>query len=80
MTIATLINENILLGLAYSLKGLVYFHYGRKDGSMLVGMVLEKEVRVLHLDLQVAEEDHVLFWTQERNKPGRETTEKNMKP
>jgi hypothetical protein len=40
-----------LIGLSYSFKGLVYYHHG----GMQVDMVLEKEQRALHLDLQAAE-------------------------
>lgn len=49
MTIATLMKESIYLGLAYSFKG-VHYHSGRKYGA------LEKELRVLYLDSQAAEE------------------------
>jgi hypothetical protein len=42
--------------LAYSFRGIVYYHHGRKHGSMQADMVLEKELRVLHLDLQTAED------------------------
>ena len=51
---ATLIKENISLGLAYSFRGSVHYHHGRKHGSMQADMVLEKELRVLHLDPQAA--------------------------
>jgi hypothetical protein len=40
------------LGLAYSFRGSV--HYGRKHGSLKADMVLERELIVLHLDLQAA--------------------------
>ena len=40
--------------LAYSFRGSVYYHHGRKHGSMQADMVLEKELRVLHLDLKAA--------------------------
>ena len=50
MARATLIKESISLGLAYSFRGLVHYHHG----SMQADMVLEKELRVLHLDLQAA--------------------------
>jgi len=51
---ATLLKENILLGLAYSFRGSVHHHHGRKHGSVQGDMVLEKELRVLHLGLQAA--------------------------
>jgi hypothetical protein len=51
MIMATLIKENIYLGLAYRFRDLVnYPHCGKHDG-MQANMVLEKEPRVLHLDL-----------------------------
>ena len=37
------------LGLAYSFRGLVHYHHGRKHGSIQADMVLE-EPRILHLD------------------------------
>ena len=62
MTMATLIKENISLGLAYNFRGLVCCHHGGKDGSMQAGMVLEKELRVLHLGLQRLKEDCEAHW------------------
>jgi hypothetical protein len=38
------------LGLAYTFRGLVLYH-GRENGGTQANMVLEKELRVLHLDL-----------------------------
>jgi hypothetical protein len=52
----TLIKGNISLGLAYSCRGLVHYCPDRKYGSMQAGKVLEKELRVLHLDPKVAED------------------------
>jgi hypothetical protein len=52
-TKATLIKANIYLGLAYTFRGSVHYHHGRKHGSMQVNMVLEK-LRVLHLDPKAA--------------------------
>jgi hypothetical protein len=40
------------LGLAYSLKGLVHFCHGRENGDTQEDIVLEKGLRVLHLDPQ----------------------------
>jgi hypothetical protein len=59
MTQVTLIKDNIQLGLTYSFRGLVHYHHRGKHGSMQADMVLE-ELRVLHLDLQVAKGDCVL--------------------
>jgi hypothetical protein len=39
--------ENIYLGLAYSFRGLVHYHHGRKHGTVQADMVLEKQLRVL---------------------------------
>ena len=50
MTKAALIKGNIYLGLAYSFRDSVLYHPSRKHGSIQADMVLEKELRVLHLD------------------------------
>ena len=47
MTTATLIKENISLGLAYSFRGLVRYCHGGKHHSMQADMVLERELRGL---------------------------------
>jgi hypothetical protein len=39
-----------LIGLAYRFRGSVHYHHGRKHGSIQADMVLEEELRVLHLD------------------------------
>ena len=46
--LASLINENISLGLA-EFRGLVHFHHGRKRGGAQADMMLEKGPRALHL-------------------------------
>jgi hypothetical protein len=43
------LKKDISLGLAYSFRDSVYHHHGGKQGSIQAGMVLEKELRVLHL-------------------------------
>jgi hypothetical protein len=48
----------------YSFRGLVYYCHGWKHGSMQIDAVLEKKLRVLHLDPQVADEDCVSHWGQ----------------
>jgi hypothetical protein len=45
------------LGLAYSFRGSVHYLHGGKHGSVQADMVLEKKLRVLHLDLKAAEGD-----------------------
>ena len=44
LTKATLIKDNIYLGLAYSFRGLVHYYHGRKHGNVQADMVLEKEL------------------------------------
>jgi hypothetical protein len=52
MTKATLIRTTFNWGLAYSFRGSVHYHHGRKLGSIQVGLVLEKP-RILLLDLKI---------------------------
>ena len=49
MTMATLIKENISLGLAYSFRGSVHYLHDKKHSSFQAGTMLE-ELRVLHLE------------------------------
>ena len=53
MTKTTLIKDNISLGLADSFRGSVYYHHGRKHGSIQTDMVLEEPMD-LHLDPKAA--------------------------
>jgi hypothetical protein len=46
------------LGLAYNFRVLVHYHHGRKQASM----VLEKELRVLHLDVKAARKRVLSQW------------------
>ena len=57
MTKATLIKGNISLGLAYRFRGSVHYHHNRKPGSLQADMMLEKELRVLHLDSKATRRD-----------------------
>ena len=41
-----------LIGAGLQFRDLVHYHHGGKHGSMQADMVLEKELRVLHIDLQ----------------------------
>jgi hypothetical protein len=61
MYTASLTKENISLGLVYRFRGIVNYHHGRKHGGMQANMVLEKELKILHLDSQVAG-DCMLYW------------------
>jgi hypothetical protein len=54
MSKATLIKRNISLGLAYRFRGSIHYHHDEKHGSIQADMVLEKEFRLLHLDLTAA--------------------------
>jgi hypothetical protein len=59
--------------LAYSFRGSVHYHHGKKHGRVKADMGLEKELRVLHLDLQAAEEDCFPCWVElEHRKPQRQ--------
>ena len=39
---SALVKDNISSGLAYSVRGLVLYHHGRKQGSVQTDMVLEE--------------------------------------
>ena len=45
----------------FQFRDLIHYH-GRKHGSVQADMVLEKELRVLHVDAQIAEGDCVPHW------------------
>jgi hypothetical protein len=62
MTMDTLIKDNISVGLAYRFRSSVHYHQGGKHGGTQAGMVLKKELRVLHLYLQSAKGDCVPCW------------------
>jgi hypothetical protein len=49
---ATLIKKNVSLELPYRFRGLVHYHHGRKHAIIPAEMVLEKDLRVPHLDFQ----------------------------
>ena len=44
--------ENHIFGAGLQFRSLIHYHYGRKHCTIQVDMVLEKELRVLHLDWQ----------------------------
>jgi hypothetical protein len=46
-----------LIGTGLHIKGLVQYHQGGKHGSVQADMVMEKELRALHLDLQATGRD-----------------------
>lgn len=62
MTTTTLRDENTSLGLAFSFRGLAHCLHVEKHGGMQKDMVLERDLRVLHLDLQAAEGDSEPHW------------------
>ena len=45
---------NYFIGAVLQLRGLVHYQPGRKHGSVQADMVLEKELRALHLNPQAA--------------------------
>ena len=45
----------MLVGAGLQFRGLVHYHHGRNHGSVQADMALEKELRVLHLNLQAEE-------------------------
>ena len=54
MTMATLTQKNIHLGLAFGLSSYIHYHHGEKLGGRQLDMMLEKKLSVLHLDHQAA--------------------------
>jgi hypothetical protein len=54
------------LELAYSFRGSVHYHHSKYHGSMQADMVLEKELRVLHLDSKATRTDCFLQATRRR--------------
>jgi hypothetical protein len=52
MNISMLRKKNIYLRLMYGFRGSVHCHHGREHGNIQADMVLEKTLRILHLDLQ----------------------------
>lgn len=57
MTKATLTKVKHFIGVGLQFRGSVHCHHGRKHGSVQAAMVLEKELRGLHLDPQAAGSD-----------------------
>jgi hypothetical protein len=51
-------NGKHLIEVGLHFRGLVYYCHGRKHGSLQADMVLEKELRVLHLDPQATGDCH----------------------
>ena len=60
MTMAILIKEKHSAGTGLLFRSLVHYHHGRKHGRMQATMMLEKELRVLQLDLKAAGRDSAL--------------------
>jgi hypothetical protein len=46
-----------LTGLANSFRGLAHYHHGRKYDKIQAYMILEKELRVLYLDLKAGRQE-----------------------
>ena len=49
MTKATHTKENISLWLAYSFRGLVCYHHGRKQGSVQAGLIILRSISICSL-------------------------------
>ena len=55
MMVSTVMKENIyLIGASLQFRGLVHYCHGKNHGAEQANMVLEKKLKVLHLDLQAA--------------------------
>lgn len=46
--------RKISLGVVWSFRGLVHYHYGREHGGKQENMVSEKKLSILYLDLHAA--------------------------
>jgi hypothetical protein len=55
MTVATLIRKH-LTGSGLQFRSSVHYHHGSRHGGTQADMVLEKELRVLHLGQQAGRE------------------------
>lgn len=55
----TLYKGKQLMRLAYGVRSLVHYHHGMEYGSAQEDMVLEKELKGLHPDLQAAEKERL---------------------
>ena len=67
MTKASLIKDNIYLGVAYSFRCSVHYSHGEKQDSMQPDMMLD-EPRVLHLDPKHPGEDFHLPCAELKNR------------
>ena len=56
--------SKLLVGAGLQFQRSVHYHHGRKHGSVQVDMVLEKELRVLHLDLKAASGGSLRHWAE----------------
>ena len=57
MTKTSIIKATVYLRLPYRFRGLVHYYHSRKNSSIQADMVLEKELRVLHLYLKATSRD-----------------------
>ena len=60
MIMTTLIKEKHLNGVAYIFRGLAHYHHGI-HGVIWADMTLEKELKVLHLDME-ATGSELRYW------------------
>jgi hypothetical protein len=61
------------LGLAYSFRGSFHYRLGRKYSSIQANMMLEKELRALHLDLKAARRRSLLHLPKFEHRPSKPT-------
>jgi hypothetical protein len=52
-------NGKQLIEAGLQFRDLVYYHHGETHGSVQTDIVLEKELRVLHVDMKAAAGDYV---------------------
>jgi hypothetical protein len=63
MTMAALMKETISHGAGLCFQGcLVHYHHGVKHSATQADMVLEMELRVLHMDQKSASRKHESHW------------------
>lgn len=60
MAKAAIIKANSLLELAYMFRGSLHHHPGEMHGRIQADMILERELRILHLHSKAARRIHLL--------------------
>jgi hypothetical protein len=77
MTKATLIKENVQLGLASGFRGSVHYYHG---GDVQIDIVLEEELRVLHLDLKAVSRKLLLYSVELEHRTSKPTPSVTLHP